>query len=218
MLSHKNYVISNRPSPRRFGRKPAFYLIVWMAAVLFLPRPAAARMTALSDTQMAGITGSGFSSFTLQDGLAQANLAIQASIYADIQAIRMGYYQNAAGNTGWDQNWTGVTLGTASQDMVMSGMFIKAQFNNISDPANRQLVSASMGFSNVTGTLTATQFASFSGIVSGASGVLINGQRLDLANVAGFQLSNGQLSLTLSTQGATPGYTVQITGATVIAK
>jgi len=138
-------------------------ILLIFLATLFLAvcSPAAfAGMTVMSDSELSEITGYGYSDFTLTYDditgydIARIDLNQSVSTYTDIDSMKLGYYDNGTG-LGWDQNWTLVSLGSAAQDLVMKNLFVRAEFQNINDPVNRQLKTVTVGFTDVTGDITA---------------------------------------------------------------
>jgi hypothetical protein len=152
--------------------RPTFYFdrrliqLVWVfSVVLFLsPATGVCQMAALSDAELAGITGNGFTDFSLThvDGLdvARIDLNMQTATYATMDSMKMGNWDNGSG-TGWDQNWLGVSMGTESTDMVLNDFVLQAEFTNIDDSTARELKSITIGYQSVTGTLSAN-FSSIS--------------------------------------------------------
>jgi len=106
--------------------------------------------------------GEDFSSFSVEetDEYAAVQLGIQVSTYATIDQLMMGYWDNGTG-AGWDQNWTGVSLGTATEDLVLNDFFIQVNYDDVNSPG-RQVESVQIGFKDVTGQMTADTFASLS--------------------------------------------------------
>lgn len=173
--------------------------------VILLPGVSMAEMQEMTDGQLAGVTGYGFTNFTLENDVARAEFNIRAATYTEIADMRMGYYDNGNG-PGWDQNWTGISMGTPEQDMVMEGFFLQSAFDNLDNPANRRLLSAQMGFKSVTGTLSADSISSFSGDVGG---VVVDGQRVNLddpnAQGVSFHFNQSELSLSINVEGERKG-------------
>ncbi|MCB2149464.1 MAG: hypothetical protein KQI81_23490 [Deltaproteobacteria bacterium] len=129
-----------------------------------LPFSGLCEMSAMTDNELSQITGHGFSEFSLTnvDGLdiARISLNMQASTWAEMDSMKMGYWDNGSG-MGWDQNWTGVSMGSETTDMILSNFVIQTEFVNVNDAATRQLKSITIGYENVTGTLSGN-FASLS--------------------------------------------------------
>ena len=133
-------------------------------------------MAAMSDDELSQVTGHGFSDFSLtlasETGgldIARVDLNLQASTYATMDSLKLGYWDNTgAGNLGWDQNWLGVSIGSETTDMVLSNFVLQAEFVYLNDAATRELKSITMGFQSATGTLSGT-FASLSELESGYS-------------------------------------------------
>jgi len=178
-------------------------LAILILFVVWAPLSVLADLEALSEAQMAQIVGTGFSKFVIDGNTVRADFNIMAQTYAEIGSMKMGYWDDGSGS-GWDQNWTGVQLGTASQDMSLSGFFIQATFDNISDPVNRKLTSVFFGFSQVSGDLSAN-FESLSKI--GVNGDP-DDRRANLG-VQTFSFNNSELRLSLELDGEHRGIWVQ---------
>ncbi len=153
------------------------FLLISLLLVAFTP--AHAWMFEMADEELGEVTGEGFSSFTLEGDVARAYFDITVNTYTEIDSLKMGYYDDGI-STGWDQDWTEVSLGSASEDLVCRGMYIEAGFANITDPANRRLETLKIGTPDMTGPISAN-FISFSGhIENPTDGVLVDGRRLTL--------------------------------------
>lgn len=133
-------------------------------------RPARADLRAMSASQMADITGTGFSNFAIDGDTVRADFDIAARTYTEIESLKMGYWDKGGG-LGWDQDWTGVAMGGEAQDMSLRGFFIEATFANLADPVNRKLTGVFFGFRQASGDLTA-DFNSLSriGVADGDAG------------------------------------------------
>jgi len=119
-------------------------------------------MVQMSDNELSDVTAAGFSSFTWDNSIpdisvATAYLNIQTSTFTEIQSLKMGYH-----NSGWDEDWTNVSLGSSTQDLVCKGFTIQASFSNLTDPATRTLNSLTVGTPSMTGPISA-YFNSFTG-------------------------------------------------------
>ncbi len=121
-------------------------------------------MVRMSDDELSEVTAAGFSSFTLEDGVARAYLNIEAKTFAEIDSLKMGYY-----NDGWDEDWTNVSLGSSTEDLTCKGIYIEAGFSNIDSPSGRTLNYLRVGTPEMTGPITA-DFNSFSGRIEDGSG------------------------------------------------
>ena len=149
--------------------------IIAIVVLCMWSSPVHAWMWEVGDEELSEVTGEGFSSFTLQDGVARAFFNINVSTYTQIDSLKMGYY-----NGGWDQDWTNVSLGSASEDLQIKGVYIEASFSNISDPATRQLNYIKVGTPDLTGDISAN-FNSFSGRITLQDGTdYVNGYRQSL--------------------------------------
>jgi hypothetical protein len=173
------------------------------------PIAAEAGMTTLTDSELQEVSSQGFSSFTLVDGVARAQFDIKASTYTQIDSLKLGYYNDGT-TIGWDEDWTAVSLGTASQDLVVSGIYLEAVFNNIDDPATRSLKSVKFGTPDMTGSIAAA-FNSFSGDI--AEGSPISGHRLAPAFTS-ISFTNTGCYISLAVDGAQKGWWVHWDKAT----
>lgn len=181
-----------------------------LLTVAWLSTPARADLRVLSNEQMADITGTGFSSFLIDGNRLRADFNITAQTYAEIDSLKMGYWDNGGG-PGWDQNWTQVKLGTAAQDMSLHGFYIEATFQNLSDPVNRRLTGFYLGFNQVTGDLSA-DFQSLSKIGVGGDP---DDQRLSLG-LRTFRFNASELRISFELEGDHRGIWVRFgTGTTL---
>ena len=173
----------------------------WMFAAVILVlclfcSPVHAWMWEVGDEALAEITGEGYSSFTLQNNVARAYFNITAATYTEIDSLKMGYYNDNITGLGWDENWEGVSLGSASESLVCKGVYIEAGFSNMTDPATRQLNFVRVGTPSMTGPISAN-FISFSGrIENPTDGVLVDGSRLNLGQRT-IYCNNSEFSVTL---------------------
>lgn len=144
-----------------------FILLAWAAfGPISICR---AGMHELSDGDMAAVYASGFSEFNWYDGGTIARVdfnGVTLSTWTTMDSMKMGYY-NKGGTTAWDNDWTNVSLGSASTDLIVQGFFIEAKFSDTADPDTRQLDYVRIGTKNLTGDITA-DFNSFSGNIYGA--------------------------------------------------
>jgi hypothetical protein len=127
-------------------------------------------MHELSDGEMAAIYAYGFSEFTLNGDTVTLNFnGVTLSTWTEIQSMKMGYYLK--GTTAWDNDWTTVSLGSPSTDLVFKGLYIQAQFTDVDNPATRQLEYVRIGTTNLTGDISAyfnrlsSDFGSLTGTV-----------------------------------------------------
>ncbi|MCF6247849.1 MAG: hypothetical protein L3J69_10850 [Desulfobacula sp.] len=144
--------------------------IICILVTLLTCMQAHAGMQVMDDGELAGITASGFSKFTLTQGvtdIARIDLNLTAATYTQVGVMKMGYWDNGSGQ-GWDQDWQSLSFGSNLSDLVLKNFVLEARFNNISDPGNRQLQSITMGFTDVTGTIS-TDFGTFSGSIQGVN-------------------------------------------------
>jgi hypothetical protein len=179
-------------------------------AAVFIATPliCSAEMTVMSDSELAQVTGSGYSKFTLVDGVALAEFDVRVLTYTEIDSMKLAYWDNGTGSD-WDENWTTVKLGSEAQDLDLKGFFVRAEFENINDAANRALKSFKIGFKDVTGTLEA-DFNSFNGDLNSTAY-----HRSFLGNRT-FQLTNSELSLSINIDGPHKGIWYTIDNATIV--
>jgi hypothetical protein len=172
-------------------------------------------MVQMSDEELSEVTAAGFSSFTLTGGVARAFFNIEARTFAEIDSLKMGYYSTDGGTTyGWDQDWTNVSLGSASEDLILRGVYIEANFSNITDDATRQLESLRVGTPSMTGPISAT-FNSFSGhIENPVDGVLVDGKRLNLGTRTIYS-TDSEFYMQLSRTGGQAGWWFYWNNATI---
>lgn len=154
---------------------------------------ASAEMVQMSDRELSKVTGHGFSRFSLTEenglSIARMDLSLQTATYTEIDSVKLGYYDAGAG-TGWDQDWTALSLGAPDQDLSLNGFVLETRFQNIADSGARQLQSITVGYQNVTGTMT-MDLNSFSGSLQGVSH-----QRADLGATT-VTLNNEPLYITI---------------------
>jgi hypothetical protein len=159
-------------------------------------------MVQMNDEELSEVTAAGFSNFNLTDDVTKAYFNVEAQTFTEIQSLKMGYYNN-----GWDEDWTNVSLGSSTQDLICKGLYIEAGFSNISTSSTRTLDSFKVGASSMTGPISAT-FNSFSGRIEdrettpGTVLVPVEGQRLNLGTKT-ITATNSEFSMQLSNVSTT---------------
>ena len=178
-------------------------------------------MVQMDDNELSDVTAAGFSSFTLQDGVTRAYLNIEAQTFTQIDSLKMGYY-----NSGWDEDWTNVSLGSSTQDLVCKGLYIEANFTNITDGTARTLDSLKVGTPSMTGPISA-DFNSFSGRIEtggtpgtpdahGTPGTLVlEGYRVTTLGTSTITSTNSEFYMQLSTSGPQKGWWFYWNNATI---
>ena len=156
--------------------------------------PLHAWMWEVGDEELSEVTGEGFSSFTLEQDVARAFFNVNVSTYTQIDSLKMGYYDDGV-TTGWDQDWTNVSLGSATENLEIRGVFMEAKFQNLTDPATRKLQYVKIGTPDMKGPISAN-FNSFSGRITDSGTVLVDGRRLNLGARTIYS-NNGDFSLTM---------------------
>ena len=189
---------------RRIGKKFLRASLIAMLLTALFPAASGAGMTTLADRELEEVSSQGFSSFTLEGGVVRADFDIKAWTYTEIDSLKLGYYNDGT-TTGWDEDWTGVKIGSASQDLAVSGIYLEAVFDNIADSATRSLKSITFGTTGMTGDITATAFNSFSGDI--AAGSAITGHRLT-PSFTKISLDNTGFYISLAVDGAQKGWWV----------
>jgi hypothetical protein len=136
-------------------------------------------MVQMNDDELSDVTAAGFSSFTLTDNVTKAYFNVEAQTFTEIQSLKMGYYNDGT-TTGWDEDWTNVSLGSSTEPLTLKGLYIEANFSNITSSSARTLNSIKVGTPSMTGPITAN-FNSFSGRIEDGLGVpvIVGGQPID---------------------------------------
>jgi hypothetical protein len=132
-------------------------------------------MVQMNDDELSSVTAAGFSSFNLTGNVTNAYFNVEAQTFTEIQSLKMGYYNN-----GWDEDWTGVSLGSSTEALTCKGLYIEASFSDITSSTARTLNSIKVGTPSMTGPISAT-FNSFSGRIEDGTGVpvIVGGQPID---------------------------------------
>jgi hypothetical protein len=177
-------------------------------------------MVQMNDDELSEVTAAGFSSFNLQDNMTRAYFNVEASTFTEIQSLKMGYYNDGI-TTGWDEDWTGVSLGSSTESLTCKGLYIEASFSNIANSSTRTLNSIKVGTPAMTGPISAA-FNSFSGRIEDGTGmpVIVGGQSIDGHRITTLGTktiysNNDEFSLQLSGSGAQKGWWVFWKNATV---
>ena len=182
-------------------------LLTW--AVILPPSLCIAGMQELSDPEMAAVYAYGFSTFSLTDGVARIDFNnVTARTWTEISSMKMGYYNNGT-TTAWDNDWTTVSMGSSSTDLVAKGLYMEAKFSNINNGATRQLEYIRIGTKSLTGTVSAS-FNSFSGTLDGGTTTI---SRTNLGTTS-ITSSGAGFYLSLERSGSKMGYTFNWISAT----
>jgi len=215
----------------------AYICLTFACILLFIPGSAQCELKALDDTEMSGVYAEGFSNFTVTNNPVtgydetMAWFNIHTSEYTTIDDFKLGYhdqydYKDPNPGFGWDEDWTNVTFGAnfedPSTDLVMEGLYFKAEFDQINVPANRVLKSITFGADYIHGVISA-DYNSFSGTIddSDNSTPEYNGHRLNLGTKTittdwdNNAATNSKFSLSMSLDGFKEGYWVTFSNATV---
>jgi len=191
------------------------FFLFFISFLIIFSEDVSAEMSSLTNSQLSEVTGTGIIVFDLDlaDNLARIDAGFDMGTYMEIDSMKLGHYDDGGG-TGWDQDWTGVTFGTGTDELKIKGIYFEASYANVSDSAARELTSIKIGSSNVTGSITAL-LNSFSGSIENTSGeIIMNGHRLGerLTNPvsAGVTLNNSEAYIQLDAGG---GYSIHFTNA-----
>lgn len=196
--------------------------LILATAILILMASPVHAFSVLSDQDLSEVYAEGYSSFTLETDVldptkttARALLNIETRTFTEIDSLKMGYYEKVPGSGfGWDEDWTNVSLGSATEDLVCKGLFIEAKFSNLSDPATRTLEYIKVGTPHMTGPITA-EFNSFSGrIENGTGGLVYEGVRQNLGKNTIYS-NNDEFYLELTATGSQAGWHVFWKNATI---
>jgi len=200
-------------------------LLVVVSIVIVASGHLQAQMTRLNDSELSAVYAgfSGFSSFDITGGLARADFNINVSTFTEMDSLKLGYYSDGtttdygygANGEGWDNDWTDVSFGSSSQDLVCNGLYIEAKFTNISDPQTRSLDYVRIGTPDMTGDISAT-FTSFSGYIDDGDGTPEHNDvyRLNLGAKT-ITATNSHFYISLENNATYTGYRVYFDNATV---
>ena len=196
---------------KKFGIFLSGFMI--MAWVAFLPASLyGAGLNELTDSEMADVYAYGFSTFTRDDvtGLVRADFqGMDLRTWTEISSLKTGYYNNGT-TTGWDNDWTNVSLGSSGADLVAKGLYVEMGFSNINDPGTRKLEYLRIGTNDLTGTISAN-FNSFSGTVDNG---VTNMSRANLG-AASISSTNSGFFISLERDSSTGGYKFHWNNATI---
>ncbi len=179
-----------------------FFLLAWV--YILPPSLSAAGMHELSDNEMAAVYAYGFTTFSFIGDTARVDFNnTSARTWTEVSSIKMGYY-----SSGWDNDWTNVSLGSSGSDLVARGLFIEAKFST--SGGNLQLDYFRIGTANLTGTVSGS-FNSFSGTLDGGATTY---SRANLGTTS-ITSSGGGFYMSLERSGSKMGYTFNWSSATI---
>jgi hypothetical protein len=154
----------------------------------------------MSDDELSDTTGQALFAITQMNSLnGSANiihidLGLTLTMNALFNSMKMGYYNNSGGNTGWDLDLTSLYLGStnlSTSPMVMNGVFLEFGFDNISSNA-RTLNYIEVGSMSNSGTL--------SGAINTINGLIASGGTGQNGGVMLRQTAAGSKTLTFNNQ------------------
>jgi hypothetical protein len=212
----------------------------------FIPNVAQCQLKALDDSEMSDVYAEGFAEFyyqttgpTTTEAVARFN--INTYQFTEIASLKLGYhdeydYKDPTPGFGWDEDWENIKIGkieaTAAnqtegfidptEDFHTTGLFFKAEFENIDTPATRKLKGITFGADTVEGDIKAN-FIQFSGTIDDSNNNTpeYNGHGLALGNkiISADDLTGdgnlGGFSISLSIDGFDKGYWVTFNEAKV---
>ncbi|MBC2717558.1 MAG: hypothetical protein HF978_19815 [Desulfobacteraceae bacterium] len=212
-------------------------LLLFISCVLItivLPVSGFCELKAMNDEEMTDIYATGFSDFQINDlggGITEtvAWFNIHTYEYIEIDSLKLGYhdeydYKNPTPSFDWDQDWENITIGTdyedPSTDFHAEGFYFAAEFENINNPATRELKSFRFGFDYVQGDISA-DFINFSGTIDNSNDNTpeYNGHIMNLGPVTitadPGNIGDGGFEISLSIDDYDKGYWVTFDRAVV---
>ena len=191
-------------------KQKSIFLIYFVAILFLIPCFSSAKMIPLSNFELSEVTGTGIITFSLTGGIARTDIEIDTGMYADINSMKLGYYDDGV-SSGWDQDWTNITIGSGSQELAVSGVYFQAVYTNINDPNTRGLSQIIIGTRNATGSIRG-DFNNYSGRITDTGGaVIVNGHRQQ-TNFSQIDLDHSNASIVFDSNG---GYTIHVDNAGV---
>ena len=179
-----------------------FFVLFFCAAMWLAAQPCRAGMQEMADAELSDVYAAGYTTFSWRtmggEDIARLDLDVEARMYADIGSLKTGYYNNGS-TTAWDQDWTGVQLGTAVSDLVAKGLFVEMGFDTatINSPSGRTLNYVKIGTPNMQGDISGT-FSSFSGTIGGAGITNVSRQNLGATTITADGTAASDFAMTLS--------------------
>ena len=179
-----------------------FFVLFFCAAMWLAAQPCRAGMQEMADAELSDVYAAGYTTFSWRtmggEDIARLDLDVEARMYADIGSLKTGYYNNGS-TTAWDQDWTGVQLGTAVNDLVAKGLFVEMGFDTatINNPTARTLNYVKIGTPNMQGDISGT-FNSFSGTITGAGTTNVSRQNLGTTTITADGTAASDFCMTLS--------------------
>lgn len=163
----------------------------------------------MSDSELSNVEGQALfdiinsSNINGSQNVIHIDLGIDWQVYAHFDSLKMGYYTNASGNTGWDVDITNGTLGSsATTPLTFSGFFLEVGFDNINNPVTRQLNYVDFGTESASGIVTGT-INSVNGLMASNASTGNTGVVSRMAGTGSTQtitLNNEELSFLITTK------------------
>ena len=175
-----------------------FFVLFFCAAMWLAAQPCRAGMQEMADAELSDVYAAGYTTFSWRtmggEDIARLDLDVEARMFANIGSLKMGNYGG-----GWDQDWTGVQLGTAVSDLVAKGLFVEMGFDTatINSPSGRTLNYVKIGTPNMQGDISGT-FNSFSGTITGAGITNVSRQNLGTTTITADGTAASDFCMTLS--------------------
>ena len=135
------------------------YLIILLLPLMFMRNAWA--LEAMSQKELKETTGqAAFADFTIIENTTRVFLDTHIETWTEVDSLKLGFHQRE--NTfGWDQDWANVSFGSQSNDLIIDGLIIKADFDNLDSP-NPTLNRLIIGTNRINGTISGN-FKSFTG-------------------------------------------------------
>lgn len=157
-----------------------FFVMLFFLCLIYKPGNVSAELTALSKTEMKEATGQqGMTNYSVEGNIARLFVDVHIETAGTIDSIKTGHYSG-----GWDNDFTGVTIGSDANPVTVDGMVFIADFDNINS-SNRSLQTVVMGTNRIQGSVSATM-NSYTGVyndaLTGGSGNAVYCNRTNLGN------------------------------------
>jgi hypothetical protein len=166
--------------------------LLYLAGLFFLcfiitPDNSSAELKPLSQTEMKDTTGQqGFTDFSIIKNTARAFIDIHIETAGTIESIKAGY------NGGWNNDFTGIKIGSDETPITIDGLVFMADFDNI-HKTNRSLKTVILGTNRIQGSISAN-INSYTGVYNdaliGGSGIPVECNRKKLGDNTTFNYNS----------------------------
>lgn len=126
-------------------------------------------LSIINYTNSAAVDFRGDSYWTGSQDVIRIKLGLDLDINAHMQSLKMGYYNNATGVTGWDQDTSNFFWGTTDRQTPLrfTGIYIDFGFDNLTNDASRRLNYIELGTMTASGQVTGSLNTTTSFIYNG---------------------------------------------------